>query len=125
MRLSTKKFRNMRYSIKRLLDRDEFVNEESTGKLTFGICLLNRFTIGDKRLQVMGDELQARAVVREVLLHCPEVKRCRVYDIKEADSIKDDIVFAMWPDYPILKRRPQKYVFWLQNAGFENRLPIF
>ena len=125
MRITTKKFKAVYYSIKRVLKKDEFINEKSRGQLTFGICLLNKFTVSDRNQQVMGDELQARAIVKEVLLHCPEIKRCRIYDIREADSVRDDIVFVMWPDYPILKRKPLKYILWLQNAGFEHRINEF
>jgi|GEM_PF-2579835 glycosyltransferase involved in cell wall biosynthesis len=125
MKISGKKIRNFYYSIKRLTDKDTFVNPRARGDLKFGVCLLNRFTIGDKKLQVMGDELQARAIAREVILHCPQVKQCRIYDIKEADKINDDIVFVMWAEYPLLKRRPKKYAFWLQNAGFKDRMPGF
>lgn len=125
MKISAKRLRNLWYAIKRQFCRDTFVNSASKGELKFGICLLNRFTISDTNLQVMGDEIQARAIAREILLHCPQVKECRIYDIKEAKDIKDDIVFVMWPDYPILERRPKKYILWLQNAGFQERLPKF
>jgi len=125
MRITSKKIRKLYYLVKRVVNRDEFVNPDATGKLTFGVCLFNRFTVSDKKLQVMGDEMQARAIVREVLAHCPQVKRCRIYDIKEAGQVRDDIVFVMWAGYPFLKRRPGKYLLWLQNAGFGGRMPEF
>ncbi|MFH1848042.1 MAG: glycosyltransferase [Candidatus Omnitrophota bacterium] len=125
MRITTKKFRKMYYSVKRNLKRDVF--KKASGDLTFGICIFNRFTISDKKLQVMGDELQARAIAREVMEHCPQIKQCRIYDIKEAGKIKDDIIFNMWAEYPAVKKRSnsQKTVMWLQNAGFKDRAKEF
>lgn len=93
--------------------------------LSFGICVNSRLSVFDSKLQVEGDEIQARAIGRDMLKFCPQVGSWRLYDREEYKKVNADIAFAMTPKYPDLSKKVKLKILWLQNPGYKKEVGEF
>lgn len=93
--------------------------------MSLGICLNHRISRFSPFLRVAGDEHAAAELAEAFARHCPEIGMCRLYDAKEVSEVSTDLVIVLWPDYPPIPGRLQRKIMWLQNGGWEARIPEF
>lgn len=119
-----KQIRNLKRTFYKLRDEHGQAKKDykKKGLLKFAICLSNRISLADPSQQVWGDEMQARAIGRDIFRYCPQIGAWQLYDSGEAKKIDADIGFVMWPNYPLLPKSVKTKVLWLQNAGYKERL---
>lgn len=109
----------------KIKDGEERKHSKRLRLLSVGICVNCRLSVFDPRLQVEGDEIQAKAIGRDILSFCPRIGSWRLYDREEYKKVNADIAFVMTPEYPDLSNRVKLKILWLQNAGYKKEVDKF
>lgn len=109
----------------RIKDGEEKKNSKRLRLLSIGICVNSRLSVLDSRLQVEGDEIQARAIGRDILRFCPQIGSWRLYDREEYKKVNADIAFVIMTKYPCLPTRVKLKILWLQNPGYKKEINEF